>query len=167
MPKKKDVVVKPEVIEMSVEASDLSNLPDETEDEHEIDAMVLDPKVPMSDMEMLSDVVRKRLKAEGLRVNTDALPTVEIKKDFVDDCTAMIPPNGGILKVRVTCVIAKGYDTETRLILYKDSVRRALMNEPLRLRNYAISSIVMREDDSRLVGVRKSVLTVQMKVGLK
>ena len=161
MPKKKDVVVKPEVIEMSVEAGEIKKEFPNRKQQPEPEP------VPMNDMEMLSDVVRKRLKAEGLRVNTDALPTVEIKQDFVDDCTAMIPPNGGILKVRVTCVIAKGYDTETRLILFKDSVRRALMNEPLRLRSYAIRSIVTREDDSRLVGVRKSVLTVQMKAELK
>ena len=92
--------------------------------------------------------------------------------DFVDDCSAMIPPLVGdpplfapfTFTVRVTCVVPKGYETGVRLDILKDSVRAALTKEPLVLRNYSISSAIMSETDSREVGVRKSALVVGMKV---
>ena len=64
----------------------------------------------------------------------------------------------------MTCIVAKGYETKTRLEILKNAVRAALMKEPLAIRNFTVSAVVVNEHNTREVGVRKSELTVAIKV---
>jgi hypothetical protein len=129
-------------------------------------------KEPASDMWAIYELVGQRLIDEGIMVNSDTLPEVEIGKNFVDNCMAMIPQNTGgppeyapfNFTARMTCIVAKGYETGTRLEILKNAVRAAFMKGPLVLRNFNISPTVVGEADTREVGVRKSELTVVMKV---
>jgi hypothetical protein len=129
-------------------------------------------EAPESDMWAIYNLIGERLIDEGILVNSDALPEVEIQDNFVDDCTAMIPQNTGgppeyapfNFTARMTCVVAKGYETGTRLEILKNTVRAALAKGPLTLRSYTITPTVVGENDTREVGVRKSELTVVMKV---
>ncbi len=125
---------------------------------------------PSSDMWALYNLVGNRLEEEGIVVNGSP-PEVEIQNNFVDNCMAMIPQTTGEgpayspfnFTARITCVVAKGYETGTRLEILKDAVRAAFSKEPLVLRNFKISPVVVGEKDTRDVGVRKSELTVVMK----
>jgi hypothetical protein len=129
-----------------------------------------------SDMWTVYNAVLDRFDAEGVAVNSDTDPNrVEIGCDFVDDCSAMIPARTGTppeyapfnFTARVTCVAAKGNETGLRLDILKNTVRAALMNEPLDLETYRVSVYVTDEQDSVVVGFRKSVLTLIMKAEVK
>jgi hypothetical protein len=138
----------------------------------ETDAILTPIKEPASDMWAIYELVGQRLIDEGIMVNSDTLPEVEIQSNFVDDCMAMIPQITGAppeyapfnFTARMTCVVAKGYETGTRLEILKNAVRAAFMREPLVIKSYTVSPIVVGEKDTREVGVRKSELTVVMKV---
>lgn len=127
-----------------------------------------------SDMMTLQNAVVERLTDEGINVNSDKLPEVMLT-DFVGNLSAMIPQtvfsapdfSPWTFTVRMTCVVAKGYETVTRLEILKNAVRAALMKEDLAIRNLAVSAVVVNEHDTREVGVRKSELTVAMKVEFK
>jgi hypothetical protein len=131
-------------------------------------ARVKDPE-PKSDMWAVYHLINDRLEAEDITVN-GRLPNVELGKDFVNDDMAMIPMFVGepplfqpfTFTVRMTCVVAKGYETKTRLEILKNSVRAAL-KEPFVLGNIELTAAIIKEADSREVGVRKSALTISVK----
>jgi hypothetical protein len=123
---------------------------------------------PQSDMETLYYEVGNRLVDEGINVNVDTLPKVEIDNFGMAMIpqTVFSPPDfpPWTFTVRMTCVVAKGYETKTRLEILKNAVRAALMKEPLAIRNFTVSAVVVNEHNTREVGVRKSELTVAIKV---
>jgi hypothetical protein len=152
---------------------------DKLEDFKENLSEALEPiteEAPKSDMWALYRVLKQRLEAEGISVNGPLTntPQVTIEKDFVKDCMAMIPVNmvGTLpefapfnVAARVTCIVAKGDNTGLRLDLLKQSVRAAVMQEPLDFGLlFKVNVVVTEEDDFREIGFRKSRLTLHLGV---
>lgn len=127
---------------------------------------------PTSDMWAIYNLVGERLIDEGLFVNSDTLPSIEIQNNFVDDCMAMIPQGVGQppeyppfnFTARISCVVAKGYETGTRLEILKDAVRAAFMRGPFTFGLLTVTPTIVGEKDTKEIGVRKSELTIIMKV---
>lgn len=88
-----------------------------------------------NDMTAIRDELVARLAEEDVKVNSHALPTVIIGDDYVQDLSAMIPPNIGPsfaphnFMARVTCVVEKGQNTGLRLELLKKAVRASLQQK--------------------------------------
>ena len=130
---------------------------------------------PKSDMQNVYDKVIERFDAEDIAVNTKDMNRVEIGKDFVKDCSAMIsermstPPEYAPFNVeaKLTCVVVKGNDTGLRLDLLKQAVRNALMKEPLDFGTFLVSTVVTDEADSKVIGFRQSVMTLSMQAERK
>jgi hypothetical protein len=135
-------------------------------------ASVIKPEIkvkeaPTSDMWELYNQLGNRLEEEDIVVNGSVPPFVEIGTNFVDNCEAMIVANIGphyspyVFVARVTCIVAKGQETGLRLEILKNAVR-ATLKEPFRVRKYVINAVVTNEGDERVIGARKSELTISM-----
>lgn len=124
-------------------------------------------KAPSSDMWALYNLLGERLEKEGIIVNGSVPPFVEMGANFVDNCMARINAQVGPTAspynfvARVTCIVPKGQSTGLRLEILKNVVRAAL-KEPFRVRDYEISALVTNEGDERMIGVRKSELTINL-----
>jgi hypothetical protein len=134
------------------------------------------PKAKQSDMWTVYNAVLERFDAEEIAVNSDNDPNrVEIEEDFVKDCSAMISERMGTppeyapynFEAKVTCVVVKGNDTGLRLDLLKQAVRNALMKEPLDFGTFQVSTVVTDEADSKVIGFRQSVITLNMQAERK
>ena len=121
-----------------------------------------EPKAPSSDMWTIYEAVGQRLIENDILVNADFPIRVEIQNDFVNDCKAMITTVPYVFEARIHCMVAKGEDTGLRLDLLKNVVRAALLKAPLEIGQLQISMLVSSEEDMRITGYRKSVLTLLM-----
>ena len=122
----------------------------------------VEPKAPSSDMWTIYEAVSQRLIDNDILVNSDYPIRVEIQDDFVKDCKAMITTVPYIFEAKIHCMVAKGDDTGLRLDLLKNVVRAALLKAPLDVEKLQISILVTREEDLRVTGFRKSVLSLLM-----
>lgn len=127
----------------------------------------------LSDMQNFAKQIRERIEKDRIQINTSEPKQTQviIGEDFVKDCSAMIPRETGQqmsptynFRATLRCVVPKGDNTATRLLVLKDAVRAAVSKEPIAIGSYVINTYVMDTGVEKGAGVRIGVLSIVAKV---